>query len=102
MFAKIDLSNGFWRMLVCESDKWNFAYVPPGAARAPLRLIISHALQIGRTESPGYFCAATKTGRNIMQALIDGGTWLPPHVFNAYISPDAVVRRQSSPVADRP
>ncbi len=29
MFAKIDLSDGFWRMLVRESDKWNFAYVLP-------------------------------------------------------------------------
>ncbi|KAI2511562.1 adenylate kinase [Fragilaria crotonensis] len=66
MFAKIDLSDGFWRMLVRESDKWNFAYVLPGAAGDPLRLIIPHALQMGWTESP------------------------------------AVVRRQSSPVADRP
>jgi hypothetical protein len=35
MFAKIDLSDGFWRMLVRESDKWNFAYVLPGAAGDP-------------------------------------------------------------------
>ena len=102
MFAKIDLSDGFWRMLVRESDKWNFTYVLPGAADAPLRLIIPHALQMGWTESPGYFCATTETGRDILQALIDGGTWLPPHVFDSYMSPEAVVRRQSSPVTDRP
>ena len=37
-----------------------------------------------------------------MQALINGSTWLPPHVFNTYMLSDEVVRRQSSPVADRP
>ncbi|KAI2503043.1 hypothetical protein MHU86_11391 [Fragilaria crotonensis] len=25
-FAKIDLSDGFWRMLVADDSKWNFAY----------------------------------------------------------------------------
>jgi hypothetical protein len=66
MFAKINLSDAFWRMLVRESDKWNFVYVIPGAADETVRLIIPHALQMGWTESPGYFCAATKTGRDIM------------------------------------
>jgi hypothetical protein len=102
MFAKIDLSNGFWRMLVRESDKWNLAYVLSGATGDPLRHIIPHALQMGWTESPGNFCATTETGRDFMQALIDEGTWLPPHVFDSYMSPDAVVRRQSSPSMDRP
>ncbi len=102
MFAKINLSDGFWHMLVRESDKWNFANVLPGAAADPLRLIIPHALQMGWTESPGYFCATTKTGRDIMQALIGGGAWLPSHVFDSYMSPDAVVHRHSSPMTDRP
>ena len=102
MFAKIDLSDGFWRMLVQESDKWNFAYtLLPGAPREPIRLIIPHALQMGWTESPGYFCAATETGRDIIQALIDGGTQLPPHVFDVFMQPEGSVRRQSSPAADR-
>jgi hypothetical protein len=60
MFAKIDLSDGFWRMLVRESDKWNFAYVLPCAAGDPLRLIIPHALKMVWTESPGYFCARNR------------------------------------------
>ena len=41
-------------------------------------------------ESPGYFCAATETGRDIMQAIIDGGTWLLPHVFDTYMLSDKV------------
>jgi hypothetical protein len=62
MFTKIDLSDCIWRMLERKSDKWNFAYALPGAAGDPLQLIIPHALQMGWTESLGYFCAATKTG----------------------------------------
>ena len=101
MFAKIDLSDSFWCVLVRESDKWNFSNLLSDASGDSVRLI-PHALQMGWTESPGYFCAATKTGRDIMQALINGGTWLPPHVFDSYMHPDEVVRRQSSTVAYRP
>jgi hypothetical protein len=89
-------------MLVRKSDKWNFAYALPGAEGDPLRLIIPHALQMEWTESTSYFCATTETGRDITQALIDGRTWLPPHIFDSYMSPDTVVRRQSSHMADIP
>ena len=78
MFAKIDLSDGFWRMPVREADKWHFVYVLPGNTSQPTRLVIPHALQMGWTESPGYFCAATETGRDILQALIDAkSSYLP-------------------------
>ena len=33
--------------LVHKSDKWNFAYVLPGATGDPLRLMIPHAPQTG-------------------------------------------------------
>jgi hypothetical protein len=35
MFAKIDLSDGFWRMLGREADKWRFAYILPGNTSQP-------------------------------------------------------------------
>jgi hypothetical protein len=101
MFAKIDLSDGFWRMLVAETDKWNFAYVLPDVAGEPTKIVIPHALQMGWTESPGYFCAATETGRDILQALIDGGTALPPHVMEQFMAPEVPARRQSSPDTQR-
>ena len=99
MFAKIDLSDGFWRMLVAEEDKWSFAYALPGTTDGPLKLVIPHALQMGWTESPGYFSAAT--GRNIMQALVDEGTECPPHVMESFMTPSAPPRRQTSPEVDR-
>jgi hypothetical protein len=103
MFAKIDLSDGFWRMLVAETDKWNFAYVLPQLDGQPLQLVIPHALQVGWTESPGYFCAATKTGQDMLQALlIEAGTVLPPHLFDHFMTPNTPARRQTSPDAERP
>ena len=101
MFSKIDLSDGFWRMLVTEDDKWNFAYVLPGAPAAPTRIVIPHALQMGWTESPGYFCATTETGRDIMQALVDGGTICPPHRMDAFMAPLVPARRQTSAAVAR-
>jgi hypothetical protein len=100
MFAKIDLSDGFWRMLVAEDQQWNFAYTLPGAVGPP-RIVVPHALQMGWTESPGYFCAATETGRDIMQALIDGGILCPPHKLDAFIAPSTLARRQTSPETAR-
>ena len=101
MFAKIDLSDGFWRMLVAEEDKWNFAYALPGTVGESLKLVIPHALQMGWTESPGYFSAATETGRDIMQALIDAGTECPSHVMEVFMTPSTPPRRQTSPDVDR-
>lgn len=101
MFSKLDLSDGFWRMLVAEEDKWNFAYALPGTGKSPARIVIPHALQMGWTESPGYFCATTETGRDILQALIDAGTICPPHTLELFLEPTEPARRQTSPVLPR-
>ena len=76
-------------MLVQEADRWHFAYVLPSDTSQLTRLVIPHALQIGWTESPGYFCAATETGRDILQALIDADVQLPPHQFDSFMTPGA-------------
>jgi hypothetical protein len=102
MFAKIDLSDGFWRMPVREADKWHFVYVLPGNTSQPTRLVIPHALQMGWTESPGYFCATTETGRDILQTLIDAEVQLPPHQFDSFMTPAAPARMQTSARSTRP
>ena len=99
-FSKIDLSDGFWRMVVAEADKWNFAYVLPGPPGSPIRLVIPLALQMGWTENPGYFCAATETGRDILQALVDSTIPLPPHLLEGYLKPALQARRQTSRATD--
>jgi hypothetical protein len=67
MFTKVDLKDGYWRMAVNADDAWNFAYVLPGAGpNNPIQLVIPDALQMGWSESPPIFCAATETARDII------------------------------------
>ena len=69
LFSKIDLKDGYWRMVVSEADTWNFAYVlPPKNPGDEIELVIPDALQIGWSESPPFFCAATETARDIAES----------------------------------
>ena len=94
MFRKIDLSDGFWRMRVPASDRWNFAYVLPQPPGELLRLVIPSALQIGWIESPGCFCAATKTTRDVIQVLISSNVDLDAHPLESYMTPARPAKRQ--------
>ena len=78
LFSKVDLKDGYWRMAVSEQDAWNFAYVLPGrTAGEPIQLVIPDALQMGWSESPPFFCAATETARDIIQAKMDAKEHVP-------------------------
>ena len=69
LFSKVDLKDGYWRMAVSADDAWNFAYVLPGGKQGdPIQLVIPDALQMGWSESPPFFCAATETARDVIQA----------------------------------
>ncbi len=74
-------------MLVEDEAKWNFAYVMPDPPGSPVRLVVPSALQMGWAESPAYFCAATETGRDIIDTSVATKQELPPHVFEAYMHP---------------
>jgi hypothetical protein len=72
MFSKVDLKDGYWRMAVNAEDAWNFACVLPGGKPGdPVQLVIPDALQTGWLESPPFFCAATETARDVIQADMD-------------------------------
>jgi hypothetical protein len=86
-FAKIDLSDGFWRMIVEENQKWNFCYVMPDPPGSRIRIVVPSALQMGWAESPPYFCAATQAGCDVAQHLINGDFDLPPHPLEGYVLP---------------
>ena len=80
LFSKIDLKDGYWRMVVDERDSWNFAYVlPPEHPTDQPELIIPDALQMGWSESPPFFCAATETARDIADTYYRNNDQLPPH-----------------------
>jgi hypothetical protein len=86
-FSKIDLSDGFWQMIVNKQDCWNFCYVMPDPPGSPIRLVVPHALQMRWAESPGYFCAAMETRRDLMQALIYAEVQLSPHPLEEFMLP---------------
>ena len=87
-FSKYDISDGFWRMVVAQGEEWNFAYVLPQKEGEPTRLVVPSALQMGWRESPGFFCAASETARDIAEefAGFQGRMAdLPIHKFEKHI-----------------
>jgi hypothetical protein len=95
-FAKIDLADGYWRMIVEKESRYNFAYVLPGSPGSPIRLVIPSALQMGWNESLASFCAATETTRDVAQSWINRDHPLPPHVMEPQTEPTEPPRQQTS------
>ena len=80
LLSKIDLKDGYWRMVVNSKEAWNFAYVlPPLAPIDPPELVIPNVLQMGWSEISAFFYAATETTREIVESCYKGITPIPPH-----------------------
>jgi hypothetical protein len=86
-FQKIDLSDGFWRMIVEEEQKWNFCYVLPTPPGEPVQIVVPSALQMGWAESPGFFASATETIRDVIAEDLRNRKQLPPHRYEAFTIP---------------
>jgi hypothetical protein len=95
-FSKLDLADGYWRMIVELLARWNFAYVMPGEPGDEIMIVVPSALQMGWNESPAYFCATTETVRDVSQAWIEHDTPLPEHRMEVHTRPTDPARRQSS------
>jgi hypothetical protein len=91
LLSKVDLSDGFWRIIVEESAHWNFCYVMPDPPGAPIHIVVPSALQMGWMESPQYFCTATKTGRDFIQWLVDQKKKCPSHPLEKCMLPQDLV-----------
>ena len=65
--AKWDIKDSFWRLNCALGEEWNFSYVLPQAEGEQVRLVVLIYLQMGWTESPPYFCAASETARDVAQ-----------------------------------
>jgi len=85
--SKVDLSDGFWRLLVEPTQKWNFCYVMPDPPGSRIRIVVPSALQMGWAESPAYFCTATETGRDIIEMLLREEIDLPEHPLEQFMKP---------------
>jgi hypothetical protein len=95
-FSKMDLADGYWRMVVEPEARWNFAYVMPCPPGEPIQLVIPSALQMGWNESPAYFCATTETARDVAQNWIDKNRRLQEHPMESFCTPTKPAKRQST------
>ena len=84
-FAKLDVTDGFWRMAVSDEDAWNFCYVLPSLQERKslddIEIVVPNSLQMGWCESPPFFCSGSETARDIMEAIKLQN--LPPHKYEA-------------------
>ena len=91
LFSKLDIKDGFWRMVVSEEDAWNFCYIipneDPSASLDDTRIVVPNALQMGWCESPPFFCAASETARDVISSLLRCEK-LPPHAFEKMMLPN--------------
>jgi hypothetical protein len=96
IYSKLDIKDGFWRLIVNEADAWNFCYVIPDIADSDhldnIKIVVPNSLQMGWTESPPFFCAASETARDIIAQLLH--TDLPPHPFEHKMIPTTPFKNQ--------
>ena len=95
VFSKLDIKDGFWRMVVLAADAWNFCYVLPAGDGKPVdidntEIVLPHALQMGWCESPLFFCAALETAREVIRLLVRQQHELPPHPFENQMQVDRI------------
>jgi hypothetical protein len=70
LFSKLDIKDGYWRMVFPAEDEWNFAFVLPKAnPQEPTTLVIPASLQMGWIDSPAFFSSALEMACDIATTL---------------------------------
>jgi hypothetical protein len=70
-WQKVDLSDGFWRMIVEHGETFNFVFqLPPRQGDTTKYYVIPAALQMGWKNSPAYFCLGTEGARELIRRLL--------------------------------
>ncbi len=90
LFSKLDISDGFWRLIVRLADSFNFAYVLPHPDGEPICIVVPSALQMGWVESPPLFCMVTESARDLTQHLVEHQVLLPHHKLEEQIKIQSV------------
>ncbi|KAL7546620.1 hypothetical protein ACHAWF_015384 [Thalassiosira exigua] len=86
---KLDIKDGFWRMVCAEGQEWNFAYVLPNHPGEPVEVVVPSALQMGWALSPPFFCAASETARDVAASYVQERLGaLPPHPLEGLTMPE--------------
>src|SRR5687768_13682780 len=71
-FSKLNINDGFWRMVVSEENAYNFGFILPPIPNDPkpgTHIVITMLLPMGWTLSPANFCVTSKTSRDIAPTL---------------------------------
>ena len=95
-WQKIDLSDGFWRMIVEAGKEYNFVYqLPRRPGDTEDHFVVPSSLQMGWKNSPAYFCTATEAGRILLKRIlaltVDTGID-QPHRHEAFCRPAKIAR----------
>jgi hypothetical protein len=71
-WQKLDLLDGFWRMVIESGEEYNFAFQMPKRKGDPnITYVIPSSLQmLGWKNSPAYFCIATQTTRELIKQML--------------------------------
>jgi len=90
-FAKWDIKDGFWHLVVSMENAWQFCYILPRVHKDnTIKLVVPTCLQMGWCKSPPLFCTTSKTMCNIAQELLDNTALLPPHKLKKLCIPDSL------------
>ena len=101
LWQKIDLSDGFWRMIVEAGMEHNFVFqMPPREGDTCRYFVVPSSLQMGWKNSPAYFCTATDITKLLMHRLlalsIDGELTTPHELEELCLSPEAAAQPQEA------
>ncbi len=80
---KVDLSDGFYRVLVRAQDVPKLGVIVPSLPGEEPLIAFPLALPMGWTQSPPYFCMVTETITDGANAAIQRGAVLGPHRLDA-------------------
>jgi len=70
-WQKVDLSDGFWRMIVEAGEEHNFVFqMPPREGDTEKYYVVPSSLQMGWKNSPAYFCTTTESTCTLIQRLL--------------------------------
>jgi len=70
-WQKIDLSDGFWRMIVEAGKEYNFVFqMPLREGDTEHHYVVPSSLQMGWKNSPAFFCTGTETTRSLIKRLL--------------------------------
>ena len=70
-WQKIDLSDGFWRMITEAGKEYNFVFqIPMREGDTERQYVVPSSLQMGWKNSPAFFCTGTEATRELIRRML--------------------------------